>query len=73
MLLRKIDGKKDYPQNCEMKTVATCLTTNGNGSCHGLAPSFFDNMTRRRRQNLAGDDQATIMDDRKSAIYVCLR
>ena len=33
---------------------------------------FFDDMTRRRCQNLAGDDQATLMVDRKSAIYVCL-
>ena len=53
----------------EMETVATCSTTNG--SCHGLALSFFNDMTRRRRQNLAGNDQATLMVDRKSAIYVC--
>ena len=30
--------------------VATCSTTDGNGSCHGLAPSFFEEMTRCRRQ-----------------------
>ena len=74
MLLRKIDGKTNV-QNCgfsrEMEMVATCSTTNGN--CHRLAPSFFDDMTRRQRQNLAGDDQATLMVDRQSAIYVCLR
>ena len=44
----------------EMETVATCSTTNGNGSCQGFALSFLDDMTRRRRQNLAGDDQATL-------------
>ena len=66
MLLRKIDGEKnvpkeivDFPRNCEIVTVATCFTTNG--SCHGLAPSLFDDMTRHRRQNLAGDDRATLM------------
>ena len=31
----------DFPQNCEMETVATCFTTDGNGSYHGLAPSIF--------------------------------
>ena len=46
-----------------MDTVATCSTTNGN--CHGLAPSFFNDITRRRRQNLASNDQATLMVDRK--------
>ena len=29
------------------------------------------NMTRHQRQNLTGDDQATLIFDRKSAIYVC--
>ena len=35
-----------------MKTVATCSMTDGNGSYHGLAPSFFEEMTRCRRQKL---------------------
>ena len=34
----------------EMETVATCSTTDGNGSYHGLVPSFFEEMTRCRRQ-----------------------
>ena len=38
----------DFPQNCEIETVVTCSTIIS--SCHGLAPSFFDDMTRRRRQ-----------------------
>ena len=36
----------DFPRNCEMETVATCSTTDGNGSYHELAPSFFEEMTR---------------------------
>ena len=63
-----------------METVATCSMTDGNGSYHGLAPSFFEEMTRCRRQNIAGDDQTTLMVHRNSAniaytfhIYVCLR
>ena len=46
----------DFLQNCEMKTVVTCSTTDGNGSCDGLVSSFFEEMTccrwqehRRRR------------------------
>ena len=31
-----------FRTNCEMETVATCSTTDGNGSYHGLAPSFFE-------------------------------
>ena len=80
MLLRKVDGEKNV-QNCGFSTklrnwgVCDMLhdMPNDNGSCHELAPSFFADMTRRRRQNLAGDDQATLMVDRKSTIYVCLR
>ena len=34
----------------EMETVATCSTTDCNGSYHGLAPSFFEEMTRCRCQ-----------------------
>ena len=30
--------------------VATCSTTDGNGSYHGLPPQFFEEMTRCRRQ-----------------------
>ena len=33
-----------------METVATCSTTDSNGSYHGLAPSFFEEMTRCRHQ-----------------------
>ena len=62
----------DFARNCELKTVAICFTTDGNGSCHGLAPSFFDDMTHCRHQSLAGDDQATLMVDRNStAIDMC--
>ena len=35
----------------ELERVATCSTTDSNGSYHGLAPSFFEEMTRCRRQN----------------------
>ena len=50
MLLRKTDGEMNM-QNCEMVTVATCFMTDGNGSYHGLAPLFFEELTRCRRQN----------------------
>ena len=40
----------DIPQNCKTKTVATCSTTDGNSSCHGLTPPFFEEMTSCRRQ-----------------------
>ena len=40
----------DFPWNCEMETVATWSTTDGNGSYDGLSPLFFEQMTRRRRQ-----------------------
>ena len=33
-----------------METVVTCYTTDGNDSYHGFAPSFFEKMTRCRRQ-----------------------
>ena len=36
------------------------------------ATAFLDDITRRRRQNLAGDDQASLTVVRKAAIYVCL-
>ena len=36
----------DFPQNCTMEMVTTCSTTDSNGSCHGPAPSFFEEMTR---------------------------
>ena len=66
MLLRKIDGEMnvqngEFSAKLRMKTVATCSTTDGNGSYHGLSPSFFEEMTRCRRQNIAGDDQTTLM------------
>ena len=58
--------------------VAICFMTDGNGSYHRLAPSFFEEMTRCRRQTIAGDDQTTLMVHRNSAniactfrIYVC--
>ena len=34
----------------EIEMVATCSTTDGNGSYHGLAPSFFEEITRCRHQ-----------------------
>ena len=40
----------DFQRICAMESVATCFTTDGNGSYHGLAPSFFEQMTRYRRQ-----------------------
>ena len=40
----------DFPRNCKMKRVATCFMTDGNGSCYETAPSFFEEMTRCRRQ-----------------------
>ena len=33
-----------------METVATCSTTDGNGSCHGLSQSFFDDMSHCRHK-----------------------
>ena len=42
----------DFPRNCEMETVATCSMTDGNGNYHGLAPSFLEEMTRFRRQQI---------------------
>ena len=33
-----------------METVAKCSMTDGNSSYHGFAPSFFEEMTRYRRQ-----------------------
>ena len=55
ILLCKIDGEMNvqncgFPRNYEMETVATCSMTDGNGSYHGLAPSFFKEMTHSRRQ-----------------------
>ena len=44
----------DFPQNWEMEMVATCSTTDGNGSYHEQAPSFFEEMTCYRRQKLCG-------------------
>ena len=38
------------PRNCETETVATCSMTEGNGSYHGLTPSFFEEMARCQRQ-----------------------
>ena len=76
MLLRKRDGERNV-QNfgfvVQLRNGDGDDMLHDNGNCHGLAPSFFDDMTQRRRQNLAVDDQATLMVDRKPAIYVCLR
>ena len=56
-----------------MKTVATCSTTDGNSSYHGIAPSFSD------VKNIALNDQTTLMVHRNSAntactfrFYICL-
>ena len=54
MLLCKIDGEmnvQNYGFSREIETVATCSTTDGNDSYHKPAPSFFEEMTRCRRQN----------------------
>ena len=40
-----------FLRNCEMETVVTFSTTDGNDSYHELAPSFFEEMTRFWRQN----------------------
>ena len=89
MLLRKIDGKMNA-QNCgfsmklrngdgdDMQATAVI----GNGSYHGLAPSFFEEMTHCDVKNIAGDNKTTIMVHRNSAkisrvsstftsVYVC--
>ena len=63
-----------------METVATCSMTDGNGSYHGLAPSFFEEMTRCRRQKHCRRRPDNLKGHRNSAnlactfrIYVCLR
>ena len=85
MLLRKIDGEMnvqmvDFPWNFGMETVATCSTNDGNGSYHGLAPSFFEEMTRCWRQKQCRRRPDILMVHRNSAnivcpfrFYVCLR
>ena len=64
-----------------METVATCSTTDGNGNYHGLAPSFFEEMTRCRRKKHCWQrpDNPNVVH-RNSAnmactfrFYVCLR
>ena len=55
MLLCKIDGEMNmqncgFPRKCEMDAVTTCSTTDGNGSYHETAATFFDEMTRCRRK-----------------------
>ena len=40
----------DIPRNCKIEMVASCSMTDGNGICHGLAPSFFEEMKRCRCQ-----------------------
>ena len=62
-----------------METVATCATTDGNGSYHGLAPSFFwivDTLPTSKKLRRSDN----LMVHRNSAniactfrIYVCLR
>ena len=56
MVLCKIDGKMNI-QNCGYFTKWQhgdggdwCSRANGNGSCHGLAPSCFEEMTRYPQQ-----------------------
>ena len=56
MVLRKIDGKINI-QNCGYSEKLRngyggniCFTADDNGSCHGLAPSFFEEMIRCRRK-----------------------
>ena len=56
MVLRKIDGEMNM-QNCGYSTKLWngdggdwCSTADGNGSYHELAPLFFKEMTRCRRQ-----------------------
>ena len=85
MLLPKIDGKMNvqncgFSRNCEMETVATCSMTVGNGSYHGLAPSFFEEMTRFRRQKHCQRRPDTLRVHRNFAniacifrFYICLR
>ena len=53
--------------------------TDGNGSYHGLAPSFLKRWHVSDVKNIAGDDQTTLMVHRNSAniactfrFYVCL-
>ena len=67
----------NFPRNYQMETVATCSTTDSNGSYHGLTPSFFEEMTRCRRQKHC---PTTLLVHRNSAniactfrFYVCFR
>ena len=45
-----------------------CSVADGSGGCNAPAPSYFEEMTRCRRKNFTGDDQATLTVDRNSAI-----
>ena len=56
MVLCKIDGRMNL-QNCGYFTKLWngdggdwCSTADGNGSCHGFTPYFFEEMTRCRHQ-----------------------
>ena len=44
-----------------------CSAADGSGSCHALAPSYFEEITLEMT-NFTGDDQATLTVDRNSAI-----
>ena len=86
MLLCKIDGEMNV-HNCGFSTKLQNggdmlhdwrqrQLSDSNGSCHGLAPLFFDFLKSWHVadiKNIAGDDQATLMVELNSAIYVCLR
>ena len=61
----------DFLQYCEMETVATCSTTDGNGSYHRSTPSFFEEMTRFRHQKHCCDNQTTPTVHRNSANIAC--
>ena len=82
MLLCQNRGRNEHATLWIFREIAvvTWSKTDGNGSWHGLMPSFSEEMTHCRYQNIAGDDQATLMVDWNSAsiaytfrFYVCLR
>ena len=54
-----------------METVATCSTTDGNSSYHGLAHRLSTRWHVADVKNIAGDDQTTLMVHRNSANIAC--
>ena len=84
-LLRKIDGEINVQnggfslRNCEMKTVATCSTTDGNGSYHGIVFRRDDTLptsktlqaTTRQPQWSIEIPQISRVPSAFTSVYVC--